>query len=267
MRRIASLASPSKHARVHGKVVSPAWRAPHLQRSVSDPGRLEELRRLAYVNAQTTGAPHVIGGSDYLHSRPYIMPRYLAHRRVQFTEDGEDDEDDDELVASSAAAASSPRRSSKADSPTRSSKADSPTLESPSWKPVGKASAKGRAFSRDNASASMSSLSAARDSRAADSDKASVNDKMSKAQIARLYDDKWREHLSAERAALSLSKKELADEANRAELDDESGQPQLMIRETDSRYGHTERASSCDPHDDPAILTPPLFLSLPRISP
>lgn len=114
MRRIASLASPSKHARVHGKVVSPAWRAPHLQRSVSDPGRLEELRRLAYVNAQTTGAPHVIGGSDYLHSRPYIMPRYLAHRRVQFTEDGEDDEDDDELVASSAAAASSPRRSSKA---------------------------------------------------------------------------------------------------------------------------------------------------------
>ena len=97
MHRINSLAAPSSRSKVRRvQNVNPAWRASHLRKVSSDPGKLAEAFRHAYIQAAGRGAPLVFGGTDYLHGRPTVQARYLDHRRVN--EDDSDKEAEEKLA-------------------------------------------------------------------------------------------------------------------------------------------------------------------------
>ena len=108
MHRINSLAAPSSRSKVRRvQNVNPAWRASHLRKVSSDPGKLAEAFRHAYIQAAGRGAPLVFGGTDYLHGRPTVQARYLDHRRVN---EDDSDKEAEEKLAPAAELATSPAK-------------------------------------------------------------------------------------------------------------------------------------------------------------
>ena len=108
MHRINSLAAPSSRSKVRRvQNVNPAWRASHLRKVSSDPGKLADAFRHAYIQAAGRGAPLVFGGTDYLHGRPTVQARYLDHRRVN---EDDSDKEAEEKLAPAAELATSPAK-------------------------------------------------------------------------------------------------------------------------------------------------------------
>lgn len=114
MHRINSLAAPSSRSKVRRvQNVNPAWRALHLRKVSSDPGKLADAFRHAYIQAAGRGAPLVFGGTDYLHGRPTVQARYLDHldhRRVNFEEDSDKEAEEEHEQAPAAELATSPAK-------------------------------------------------------------------------------------------------------------------------------------------------------------
>ena len=233
MHRINSLAAPSSRSKVRRvQNVNPAWRASHLRKVSSDPGKLAEAFRHAYIQAAGRGAPLVFGGTDYLHGRPTVQARYLDHRRVN---EDDSDKEAEEKLAPAAELATSPAKPNRRVVVMRgtfshedvifsaaSATKEVPPQNSPIAKqlcilPPMKSTMKSKTLSKallyDEALPPMKSKTLSK---------------------ALLYDEARRQRLDAELAAIAETQRQHQRGQRDSALDglnDESGRPTILIRE------------------------------------